>query len=293
MTCRARARSPRSAGKMRGWPGVGKVSARSRRSPATRQSQSRRARDRHLADAILAASAALTSGGSGNGHSRSAYGRPFSSSATSAWNTHGLTQVDSPCRIGLVRHRRIVAHAGAAGLWHARAMHKSRLVAFGIDCEGGDLAAAASSWAAALGRPVTEAEGAYTAALADRHQPIVFVQQVSAPEPGPPRHRDRRRRGRGRAGSRRSARAGCSRSAPGGSWRRDRPPVLRRPSAARPARRRRQRLAVIDYGSRRGMGGVYGVRRMAWRHTISVSGCWRGRRRRRCGAGRRPGSSRR
>ncbi len=60
-------------------------------------------------------------------------------------------------------------------------MHKSRLAAFGIDCEGDDLATAATFWSAALGRPVTETEGAY-AALADRaNQPIVFVQRVAHP----------------------------------------------------------------------------------------------------------------
>ena len=58
-------------------------------------------------------------------------------------------------------------------------MHKSRLTAFGIDCEGADLDGAAAFWSAALGRPVKEVEGAY-AALEDRpNQPTVFVQRVS------------------------------------------------------------------------------------------------------------------
>ncbi len=60
-------------------------------------------------------------------------------------------------------------------------MHKSRLCAFGIDCEGDDLEGAARFWSAALGRPVKDTEGAY-AMLEDRpNQPLVFVQQVSHP----------------------------------------------------------------------------------------------------------------
>ena len=60
-------------------------------------------------------------------------------------------------------------------------MHKSRLCAFGIDCEGTEPDVAAAFWSAALGRPVTETDGAY-AALEDRAgQPIVFVQRVDHP----------------------------------------------------------------------------------------------------------------
>ena len=60
-------------------------------------------------------------------------------------------------------------------------MHRSRLVAFGIDCEGADLGEAAKFWSAALGRKVTETEGKY-AMLEDRkNQPLVFVQAVSHP----------------------------------------------------------------------------------------------------------------
>jgi hypothetical protein len=60
-------------------------------------------------------------------------------------------------------------------------MHKSRLCAFGIDCQGDDLTGAAAFWSAALGRPVKETEGAY-AALEDRgHEPPVFVQRVEHP----------------------------------------------------------------------------------------------------------------
>jgi hypothetical protein len=60
-------------------------------------------------------------------------------------------------------------------------MHKSRLTALGIDCQGDDIEGAATFWSAALGRPVTEREGNY-AALADRAtQPAVFVQRVDHP----------------------------------------------------------------------------------------------------------------
>src|SRR5688572_14937887 len=60
-------------------------------------------------------------------------------------------------------------------------MHKSRLVAIGIDCQDADLDTAAAFWSAALGRPVKETEGNY-ASLEDRpNQPIVFVQKVSHP----------------------------------------------------------------------------------------------------------------
>jgi len=60
-------------------------------------------------------------------------------------------------------------------------MHKSRLVALGIDCEDADLDAAARFWSAALGRPVKGTEGSY-AGLEDRPgQPVVFVQKVDHP----------------------------------------------------------------------------------------------------------------
>ena len=60
-------------------------------------------------------------------------------------------------------------------------MHKSRLCAFGIDCQGTDLDTAATFWSAALGRPVKETEGNY-AALEDRaDQPPIFVQRVDHP----------------------------------------------------------------------------------------------------------------
>jgi len=60
-------------------------------------------------------------------------------------------------------------------------MHKSRLVALGIDCEGGDLESASRFWSAALGRKAGEVEGRYVG-LEDRPgQPTVFVQQVDHP----------------------------------------------------------------------------------------------------------------
>jgi hypothetical protein len=60
-------------------------------------------------------------------------------------------------------------------------MHKSRLVAIGIDCQDADLETAASFWSQALGRPVKEKDGNY-APLEDRaNQPIVFIQKVEHP----------------------------------------------------------------------------------------------------------------
>lgn len=60
-------------------------------------------------------------------------------------------------------------------------MHRSRLVALGIDCQGADLDTAAAFWSAALGRPVSENDGTY-AMLEDRpNQPLVFVQRVDHP----------------------------------------------------------------------------------------------------------------
>jgi len=57
-------------------------------------------------------------------------------------------------------------------------MHRSRLCAVVIDCQDGDLEAAASFWARALGRAVTKVEGSY-ADLADRAgEPLLLVQRV-------------------------------------------------------------------------------------------------------------------
>ena len=60
-------------------------------------------------------------------------------------------------------------------------MHKSRLVAIGIDCQGSDLDTCARFWSAALGRPVKEVEGKYAALEERPNQPIVFVQAVDHP----------------------------------------------------------------------------------------------------------------
>ncbi len=60
-------------------------------------------------------------------------------------------------------------------------MHKSRLCAFGIDCQDLPLAEAAAFWSVALGRAAKPADGNYQA-LEDRAgQPIVFVQRVDHP----------------------------------------------------------------------------------------------------------------
>jgi hypothetical protein len=60
-------------------------------------------------------------------------------------------------------------------------MHKSRLVAIGIDCQDANLEQAAGFWSKALGRNVSYNEGNY-AGLEDRaNQPIVFVQKVDHP----------------------------------------------------------------------------------------------------------------
>ena len=62
-------------------------------------------------------------------------------------------------------------------------MHKSRLAGLIIDCETGDLSAAAEFWAAALGaraKPQTEAaESKYVALDMPPDEPYVEVQQVS------------------------------------------------------------------------------------------------------------------
>jgi glyoxalase superfamily protein len=60
-------------------------------------------------------------------------------------------------------------------------MHRSRLCAVVIDCEGGELEHAAGFWARALGRPVAKVEGRY-ADLEDRAgEPLVLVQRVEHP----------------------------------------------------------------------------------------------------------------
>ena len=60
-------------------------------------------------------------------------------------------------------------------------MHKSRFVAFVIDCENADLDAAARFWSGALGKKVKETEGNYVT-LATRHtEPIMLIQKVNHP----------------------------------------------------------------------------------------------------------------
>jgi hypothetical protein len=60
-------------------------------------------------------------------------------------------------------------------------MHRSRLCAIGIDCQGVEPEVAARFWSAALGRKVQMVEGSY-AFLEDRaNQPIVFAQKVDHP----------------------------------------------------------------------------------------------------------------
>jgi hypothetical protein len=60
-------------------------------------------------------------------------------------------------------------------------MHKSRLSAIGIDCQGGDLEGHARFWSAALGRPTTTRGGPYVALENRENQPIAFVQRVDHP----------------------------------------------------------------------------------------------------------------
>ena len=60
-------------------------------------------------------------------------------------------------------------------------MHKSRLTAFGIDCQGDDLDGAAAFWSAALGMRTTAlgpGEESYVALTGGRHGLSVEVQQV-------------------------------------------------------------------------------------------------------------------
>lgn len=60
-------------------------------------------------------------------------------------------------------------------------MHKSRLCALGIDCQGIEPEVAIRFWSEALGRPAKPAEGNY-AGLEDRPgQPLIFVQKVDHP----------------------------------------------------------------------------------------------------------------
>jgi len=59
-------------------------------------------------------------------------------------------------------------------------MHKSRLSSVTIDCENGDLEAAARFWSEALGRAAKPQEEKNYVGLADRdNQPLVLLQRVT------------------------------------------------------------------------------------------------------------------
>jgi hypothetical protein len=63
-------------------------------------------------------------------------------------------------------------------------MHHSRLAAFVIDCQGGDVDAAARFWGAALGRavkPVADPAETYRDLAAAETEPLLLVQQVDHP----------------------------------------------------------------------------------------------------------------
>ncbi len=60
-------------------------------------------------------------------------------------------------------------------------MHKSRLSAIGIDCQGGDLEAAGRFWSAALGRESLGVQNKYVPLAERANQPTAFVQQVDHP----------------------------------------------------------------------------------------------------------------
>jgi hypothetical protein len=60
-------------------------------------------------------------------------------------------------------------------------MHRSRLVGFVIDCQDGDLAAAARFWSAALGRAALPPDGKYVPLERHPGQPVAIVQQVDHP----------------------------------------------------------------------------------------------------------------
>ena len=60
-------------------------------------------------------------------------------------------------------------------------MHRSRLCAVVIDCEGEDLERASRFWSAALGRPEVEREGKYVGLRDRTGEPMVLVQAVDHP----------------------------------------------------------------------------------------------------------------
>jgi hypothetical protein len=60
-------------------------------------------------------------------------------------------------------------------------VHKSRLCGFVIDCEDGDVEAAARFWSAALGRPAKAPEGSYVTLETRPDEPYLLVQKVDHP----------------------------------------------------------------------------------------------------------------
>jgi hypothetical protein len=63
-------------------------------------------------------------------------------------------------------------------------MHKSRLSTFIIDCQTGDIAAAADFWSQALGRAVLApdaGDGRYRTLRAEAAEPLLMVQRVDHP----------------------------------------------------------------------------------------------------------------
>lgn len=60
-------------------------------------------------------------------------------------------------------------------------MHKSRFVAFVIDCQDADLDAAARFWGAALGRKVKGTEGNYASLDVRDTEPLMLIQKVNHP----------------------------------------------------------------------------------------------------------------
>ena len=59
-------------------------------------------------------------------------------------------------------------------------MHKSRLCAFVLDCQGGDIDAAAAFWGAALGKPVgkKDDDGKYVELVTANDEPLLVLQNV-------------------------------------------------------------------------------------------------------------------
>jgi len=60
-------------------------------------------------------------------------------------------------------------------------MHRSKLCSVIIDCETGDLSAAARFWSAAFGREITNIEGNYAKLAMRSTEPVVEVQRVTHP----------------------------------------------------------------------------------------------------------------